>query len=137
MFTVFYFVANFHSAWIPNTDLTPLNTEECKDIQEKGKAKSLYQAYQVAAENHDLQHFKDMLINHQKAMQEDQERKEARQAAKVAKAEKKSKRKSTEGEDEMDLDEEEKPKSAKKRKKAVDSDGENEKVRGSCDSDLD
>lgn len=119
------------SAWIPNTDLTPLKPEECKDVPEKGKAKSLYQAYQVAAENHDVQHFKDMLINHQKAMQEDQERKEARQAAKVAREDKKAKRKSMEvADDEMDVDEEgeEKPKSSKKRKKAADSDGETEKV---------
>lgn len=119
------------SAWIPNTELTPLKPEDCKDVSEKGKTKALLQAYQVAEENHDLQHFKDMLINHQKAMQEDQEQKEARQAAKAAREEKKAKRKSMEvTADEMDVDDDEveKPKSSKKRKKTADSDGETEKV---------
>ena len=119
-------------AWLPNTDLTSITQEECKDIDEKGKSKSLVAAYGVAAEGHDLQHFKTMLADHQAALQEDidlQNEKEAEKAAaKAAKAEsKKARRKSApapqdDDEDEMDVDGEpstEKAKS-KKRKKATD-----------------
>jgi hypothetical protein len=102
---------------------------------EKGKAKALVAAYHVAAENNNLQYFKDMLADHQRAMQEDQEAREARAAAKAAKSEKK-KRKSTEVvEDDEDAEMEgaedegrKKTQSAKKRRKAAESEGENEKV---------
>lgn len=101
---------------------------------EKGKSKSLVAAYQVAAENHDLKFFKDMLEDHARAVREDEERKEAREAEKVAKAERK-KRKSeakTEADDvEMEEAEAEVKKSSKKRKKEADSeDEEAEKVSG-------
>lgn len=128
------------SAWIPNTELTPLDPATCKEVNEKGKAKALVAAYHVAAENHDLQYFKDMLADHERAMQEDQEAREARAAAKAAKSDKK-KRKSTdvveEDEDvEMEGAEEgegrKKTQSAKKRRKAVESEGENEKVMLRC-----
>ncbi|PGG97023.1 hypothetical protein GX51_07522 [Blastomyces parvus] len=117
-------------AWIPNTDLTPLDPESCKDVNEKGKTKGLVEAYRVAAENHDLQYFKDMLADHQRALEQDQEEREARAAAKAAKQEKK-KRKSMDVAD--DQEEEaadtgaEKRKSTKKRKKDVETDAESDK----------
>ena len=129
-----------YSAWIPNTDLTPLDPESCKDVSEKGKNKHLIAAYKVAAENHDLQYFKNLLADHQRAVQQEAEEREARAAAKAAakaeKEDKKKKRKSVdvaeEAEDvEMgDADEEDKKKakSAKKRKKDAESDVETEKV---------
>ncbi|KAG5300977.1 PWWP domain-containing protein [Histoplasma ohiense] len=117
-------------AWIPNTDLTPLDPESCKDVNEKGKTKSLVEAYRVAAENHDLQYFKDMLADHQRALEQDQEEREARAAAKAAKQEKK-KRKSIDVADEQEDEaadvETEKRKSTKKRKKDVESDAESDK----------
>jgi hypothetical protein len=98
----------------------------------------LIQAYHVAAEGHDLEYFKTMLLDHQKALQEDQERREAREAAKAEKAERvdKKKRKSVAAEDDEDVDMEdaeqegkvEPKKSSKKRKKEVESDGDDEKV---------
>ncbi|KAK2758630.1 hypothetical protein FQN54_003320 [Arachnomyces sp. PD_36] len=122
-------------AWIPNTELSPLDPEKCKEVNEKGKAKALVAAYHVAAENHDLQYFKNMLADHQRALDEDQEAREALAAEKAAKAEKK-KRKSTEVVEE-DEDEDmggteegkgrKKPQSAKKRRKAAESEEENEK----------
>jgi dihydroorotase-like cyclic amidohydrolase len=128
----------FVSAWLPNTELTNLDPEECKDFSEKGKTKSLIQAYHVAAEGNDLEHFKAMLLDHQKAMQEDQERRDARETAKAEKAERaeKKKRKSEAAEEDEDVDMEdaeeegksEPKKSSKKRKKEVESDGEDEKV---------
>jgi hypothetical protein len=128
-------VANedFFSAWIPNTDLTPFDPAEVKDFSEKGKTKSLIGAYHVAAEAHPLSYFKDMLLDHQKAMQEDQELREQREAAKAAKAGKK-KRKSDAADNDVDMedanaDEEvETKKSSKKRKKDIESEADEEKV---------
>ena len=80
------------SAWIPNTDLTPLTAEECKDVAEKGKSKALIAAYQVAAENHDLQHFKEILAEHENALQAEAEKREQREAEKVAKADRKKRK---------------------------------------------
>ncbi|KIX02242.1 uncharacterized protein Z518_08181 [Rhinocladiella mackenziei CBS 650.93] len=116
-------------AWIHNTDLTPLNPEECKDVPEKGKSKSLLAAYQVAAEGNDLQFFKNMLDDHAAAMQAEIDAKEARAAEKAAKAERK-KRKSEAKADTEDVDMDdadavaEPKKSSKKRKKEIDSDDE-------------
>lgn len=115
-----------------NTDLTPLDPESVSKASEKGKAKALNLAYEKAAEQNDLNHFKDMLVDHQKAIQEDQEAQAERDAKKLSKAKRKSldAAQATEG-DSMDLDEdvpEPKPKN-KKRKKEIDSDGGDEKVR--------
>jgi hypothetical protein len=124
-----------------NTDLTKLDPEECQNISEKGKSKSLIQAYRVAAEAHDIGYFKSMLLDHQKALQEDQELQEAREAAKAEKAARgdKKKRKSEvqvdedeDGDVDMDEgDEEVKPptnKSPNKRKKGIESEGEDDQV---------
>lgn len=141
-----------YSAWIPNTDLTPLDPESCKDVSEKGKQKQLIAAYKVAAENHDLQYFKDLLADHQRAIQQEAEDREAKEAAKAAakaeKEQKKKKRKSAEvAEEPEDVEmaeagEEEgkkATKATKKRKKDAESEAEAEKVsvstgaaRGSC-----
>ena len=119
---------------MPNTELTPLDVESVTAPLEKGKSKLLLAAYEKAAEQHDLKYFKEMLVDHQKAIQEDQEA----QAEKEAKKANKAKRKSTitaaapvVDADEMDIDEETttpKPKS-KKRKKDHEDDAVDEKVR--------
>ncbi|OAP59778.1 hypothetical protein AYL99_04780 [Fonsecaea erecta] len=111
--------------WIHNKDLTPLTPDECKDVQEKGKSKPLLAAYKVAAEGHDLQFFKNMLDEHAAALQYEFDMKEAREAEKAAKTDKK-KRKSeakveTEDVEMEDADVDVEPKkSSKKRKKEVD-----------------
>lgn len=125
---------------MPNTDLTPIAPEDCKDVDPKGKSKPLQDAYRIASEDHVLQDFKDILSEHQEAVNEDIARKEEKEAKKVAKAEKarrKSEVAAAADEDDMDIDEEEvaKPKS-KKRKKAVESDDEDEKVTQSYESPL-
>ena len=101
---------------------------------EKGKSKTLIEAYKIASEGHDLAHFKEMLAEHMAAMQEDAEAKAERDAKKASKAKRKSGADTTvavdEEADEMDVDEadgESKPKS-KKRKKSLESDGAEEKV---------
>lgn len=116
-------------------DLKPTTAEECKAVTEKGKSKSLLNAYAVAGEGHDLQHFKVILADHEHALQQELEAREAKEAAKAEKQAKKNKRKSMdvvqdEDVDMDDVEEEEvkKPKSSKKRKKSVDAD-ESAKVR--------
>ncbi|PGH01328.1 hypothetical protein AJ80_09018 [Polytolypa hystricis UAMH7299] len=129
-FPIMYLHTNEFS-WISNTGITPLDTSTCKDISEKGKSKNLLAAYQVAAENHDLQWYKDMLEEHQRALQQDEEEREARVAAKATKQDKK-KRKSMDVSDQQEDEEmeeagEEKRKTTKKRKKDVESEGESDK----------
>ncbi|KAI4136665.1 MAG: hypothetical protein LQ341_005508 [Variospora aurantia] len=116
------------SAWMPNTDLTPLDPASIDTDDTKGKSKPLVAAYAKASEDNDLQHFKDMLADHQKAVKEEQEAQAERDAKKSAKGKRKSvdTAAAADDEDEMDIDEDEeepKPKS-KKRKKEADSDGE-------------
>ena len=122
------------SAWIPNTELTPLDVESetTKNPIEKGKSKTLLAAYGKAAENNDLAHFKTMLADHQKAIEIDEEIKEEKAASKTKKSSRKSgdAAPAVDDADEMELDDEtaaEKPKS-KKRKKD-DSDDADEKVK--------
>lgn len=123
------------SAWIPNTELTPLNvdSETTKNPVEKGKSKTLLAAYSKAAENNDLAHFKTMLADHQKAIEIDEEIKEEKAAKKTKKPSRKSGDAAPVADDaeDIEIDDEaaaEKPKS-KKRKKADDSDDAEEKVR--------
>ncbi|KAL5337836.1 hypothetical protein BJX70DRAFT_224726 [Aspergillus crustosus] len=118
-------------AWIPNTDLAPLDPTTCKEVSEKGKAKALVAAYHVAAENHDLAYFKDLLTDHQHAIEQEEEERDAQAAAKAAaKAEKdakKNKRKSMEIHDDVDMEdaaESKQPKSSKKRKKEAETEGD-------------
>jgi len=113
--------------------LTPLDTtaESTRQPPEKGKSKVLLAAYSKASEAQGLDHFKQMLAEHQKALDDDLVEREEREAEREARKAKKANRKSseaaasTEDADGMDVDDDtpaEKPKS-KKRKKATD-DGE-------------
>jgi sRNA-binding protein len=118
---------------MPNADLSSVTPEECKDVSVKSKSKALLDAYRIAAEGHDLQYFKDMLVEHQEALNEDAERraeKEAKKAEKTTKGRRKSEAAVAKEDDEMEVDEEveaPKPKS-KKRKKSLDSEDIEEKV---------
>ena len=113
------------SSWTPNTDLTPLDIEEIKKEGPEKKSKQLWHAYETAMEGHDLKHFKNMLVQHQIQLQEDEQREADRIAEKEARKQNKSKRKSKsmvdeEGDSEMadvsNVDGEAK-KSSRKRKK--------------------
>lgn len=125
-----------HSAWVPNTDLTPLNPEQCKNVPEKGKAKTLLEAYKTCAEGHDLQYFKEMLMQHEAALQEDEARKAEKAAEKAAKADKKKRKSEVKPDEDVDMEDvDDAPKkSSKKRKKEAESDDEEpDKVRSSRD----
>jgi hypothetical protein len=124
--------------WIPNTDLTPVSPEDCKDVPQKGKSKQLLEAYKVAAEGHDLLHFKKTLDEHYNAMQQDLEAKEAKEAEKAAKAERKKRKSEVKADTEdvgmEDVDADSAPKkSSKKRKKELEEDDdEDEKASSSA-----
>lgn len=102
------------------------------------KNKALWEAYQIAAEGHELSHFKQMLQAHEQAMQDDLEQREQKEQQKKEKAEKAAKRKSGVVDEAEDVDMEDagdaaapsakKAKGSKKRKKDDESDGENDKV---------
>lgn len=115
-------------------DLQPTESEACKNVSEKGKNKSLLNAYSVASEGRDLQSCKAMLADHERAVQAEIEAQEAKATAKAEKQAKKSKRKSTDVDEDIemeDVEEEEAPKpkkGSKKRKKEGETDGEASKV---------
>lgn len=141
------------SAWMVNTTLTKLQADDCV-VNEKDKkmTKALQLAYTTAAEQHDLDYYKDMLKQFQEAMKDEAEEKrlkeveraeaEAKKAEKAEKSaadkdgkDKKARRKSkaAAGDDAMDVDEvdgEAKP--SKKRKKDAESEGEGAKVCSRC-----
>jgi hypothetical protein len=137
-----------------NTNLTPLDPEECKNPGNGKMAKTLASAYKVAAENHDLDYFKKLLRTwqeeeeaireEQEALAAEQERLAAEKAAKgedgtkeeASKPKKKAPRKSKVADDEMDMEEVEAPKSTKKRKKEVESDADGPKVRKNAPHDV-
>jgi hypothetical protein len=135
------------SAWQINTELQPFDIEEVKKEVEAGnttkKTKALWEAYEIAAEEPDLDWFKDMLNKHDQALQEEMEKVAIDEQEKAVKKEKKTeksgKRKSiaaVDDSDDIDIDETpedgaasaKKAKPSKKRKKEVESDGEQEKV---------
>lgn len=124
------------SAWIPNTELNPLDSasDEVKNPPEKGKSKTLLAAYAIAAEANELEAFKTMLLDYEKAIQKDMALQEEKSAKKANKAKRSTARKSSDAkveDDDMDIDDEtaaEKPKS-KKRKKVADESDPDEKVR--------
>lgn len=126
-----------------NTELLNFDLEEVKkDVEANNqgkKNKNLWEAYQVAAEGHDLAYFKSLLTSHEEAMQQDAEQREQKEQEKKEKKEKKekaTKRKSIAATESEDVDMEDagedgapkKAKASKKRKKSDESDGENEKV---------
>jgi phosphopantothenoylcysteine synthetase/decarboxylase len=122
-----------YSAWISNTELTPITAEECKDIMEKGKSKQLIQAYLVAAENHDLSYFKTLLSDHQNLLAEEAKLRAEREAKKASKTKRKSNAGADDAEgdlDDMDDDDDKAgaKRKSKKRKKSFASDGEEQKV---------
>ena len=122
----------------------PFDLDAIKKDVEAGnsakKTKGLWEAYVVAAEGHDLQYFKDLLISHEKALQDDE------QAQKVKESKKAAKRKSTAGAGDEDVEmadadadadgtaapSAKKAKPSKKRKKEADSEGDEEKVGLQC-----
>ncbi|KAI9687046.1 MAG: hypothetical protein M1822_002456 [Bathelium mastoideum] len=79
-------------SWMKNTDLAKIDMDEIKKEEQGKKPKSLWQAYQVAAEDHELAHFKGLLVQHEEAMNRDAEERNRKQAEKEEKAAKKAER---------------------------------------------
>jgi hypothetical protein len=121
--------------WIVNSDLEELDMDEVKllvENDERGKkTKALWDAYQIAAEDNDLDHFKTMLLEHERARIRDAQEKAEKESKKNAKKEKASKVKAEEDVDMDDADAgEHKPKKTvpKKRKKEPESEDEIDKA---------
>lgn len=83
------------SAYIHNADLTPLDFSVCAEAQTKGKKKDLQDAYAIAAGQHDIDYYKNLLKEHERAREEELEEQAAIQAEKETKSAKKGKRKSS------------------------------------------
>jgi hypothetical protein len=87
-----------HSAWQVNTEIRDLDMDELKGMvarNEQGKrTKQLWNAFEVAAEEHDLDYFKKMLVEHEKRVIMEQQELEEKEAKKEEKEAKKASRKS-------------------------------------------
>lgn len=137
------FLATNEFTWLVNTGLTPLDPEECKTKPNTKMTKALQSAYDIASEGHDIDFFKQMLLDFQeesaKLEAEAQKKQEEADAKAAAKAEKdakakegKDKKKSRKSktandDDDVDMEDADAPKSTKKRKKDAESDGEGPK----------
>lgn len=131
-----------------NTALTPLDPSECAKPPTGKMAKALKGAYDIAAENHGLDYYKDLLkvwqeeeesiqrqqeaLDAENARLAEEQAKEAEQDAKSEaakeKPKKKAARKSKAADEDVDMEDAEPPKSSKKRKKDADSDAEGPQV---------
>lgn len=137
------FLSTNEFAWMVNTSLSPLDPAECKEKPKGKMTKALTSAYELAAEGHDLQYFKDLLVKWQEeeqAIQKEMAEVEARRleekAVREAKPEvedeahvkekkkKKAPRKSKGGDGDVEMADADAPKSLKKRKKEAESDAE-------------
>ncbi|KFY16945.1 hypothetical protein V491_05162 [Pseudogymnoascus sp. VKM F-3775] len=116
-------------AWVPNTDLEPLDTSVIGSIPQGKLSKSLYAAYQLAAENHDLDHFKNVLREFEATRRDEKAAQEAAKAAKASAKKGKKAKDVVQDEDEDvemadvgEVEKEDKPKVSKKRKAVADDD---------------
>ncbi|KAK7951841.1 uncharacterized protein PG986_007569 [Apiospora aurea] len=126
-YPVMYLHTNEFS-WTRNTDLAELDPETVKDLISAKMRKDLQQAHILAAEQNELEHYKQLLLDFQEAKLAEEEAKAAKAQAKKEKTEKKSSKKSeataVDEDDDVEMadageDDEvpvKKPKSAKKRK---------------------
>jgi hypothetical protein len=113
--------------------LVPLDVTEIKEVVEKGeqgkKTKALWEAYKIASEEHDLDHFKGLLKTHEALVRAEEQRLAEEEAKRLAKKDKKKSKTDADGDVEMGDGEEPaaKKKPSKKRKK--EDDGDAPKVR--------
>lgn len=130
-----------------NTNLSPLDPEDCKTLPKSKMTKALTNAWQLASEGHDLDYFKNILKVWQeeqaaiekeiREQEEEEERRKAELAAQrekeaeeaaaqeeVDKKKKKKSRKSKGGDGDVDMEDADAPKSSKKRKKEAESDAD-------------
>jgi type IV secretory pathway VirB10-like protein len=102
-------------------------------VPEKGKAKALIEAYEIASHGHDLDHFKEVLAAHADYLAEEERIKEEKAAEKAAAKAAKTDRKKRKSEAKVEAedvemedanDAGEAKKSSKKRKNVAESDDE-------------
>ncbi|KAF2723217.1 hypothetical protein K431DRAFT_283019 [Polychaeton citri CBS 116435] len=134
------FLSTNEFCWMANIHLTPLDTEEIKEKPTSKLSKSLKHAYELAAEDHELGYYKDLIkqfqddekafLEEQARIQEQAEKDAATKAAEKAEegeTKKKKSRKSKGGSEDVEMANADAPKSSKKRKKDTESDSEGSK----------
>lgn len=77
------------SSWTPNTDLQDLDFETVGTVNDRMR-KDLQEAHKLAAANHDLDHYKQVLQDFQDAILEQQQEQEEQAAAAAAEKEAKA-----------------------------------------------
>lgn len=105
-----------YSGWVSNKDLITLDPEKLLEQVNAKMRKDLQAAHELAAENHDLDYYKDVLQQFQEELIEKQKAAEAKAAAAATPKASKKKSKATVDED-VDMDDIDDEPSAKKDKK--------------------
>jgi hypothetical protein len=109
------------SGWVPNTDMHDLDPEKALSAISDKMRKDLQKAHQLAADNHPLSYYKDLLRQFQEELEEAEEAKrQAAEAKRVAASTpKKSKKAAKEDVDMLDVpeDDDEQPTASSKKSK--------------------
>ncbi|PHH60327.1 hypothetical protein CDD81_1853 [Ophiocordyceps australis] len=117
-FPVMYLYTN-EFGWVQNTMLSELTAEKAKDSVTDKMRKDLRAAFELAAEHHAVDHYKQILENFEQEQIAQEEAK--KQAAATPKKSKKAKTKATEDDDDVEMeDADAPPKSAKSKKRKAD-----------------
>jgi hypothetical protein len=128
------------SVWHPNSEIRPLDMDELKDIVSRDdqgkKSKTLWSAFQVAAEEHDLDYFKSMLLEHERRVIQERQEQEDKEAKKEQQSAKKASRKSIPATEDVEMEDvasdaapKKKKAAAKRKASAVEDDGEGEALK--------
>jgi len=102
-FPVMYLSTN-EFGWVPNWDLIDLDFDAIKEMKMDKMRKDLQLAYELAAENHPLDYYKEVLQQYQDDLMEQEKAKEAKAAAKAAKATPKGKKSKATVDEDGDVD---------------------------------
>lgn len=105
-----------YSGWIANTALSELSAEKAKDTIAEKMRKDLRAAFELAAEDHSIEHYKDILQSFQDELTAQEEAK--KEALATPKKSKKGKAKVSDDDDVEMADVDEVPKSKSKKRKA-------------------
>lgn len=113
---------NRHSGWAGNTTLTELSAEKASNSVNSKMRKDLRAAFELAVEQHPIEHYKDVLAKFEEELEAQQKAFEEAEAARkeAAATPKKSKKSKKAEEDDVDLDDVDSAKPKSKKRKAED-----------------
>ncbi|KAK4192709.1 hypothetical protein QBC35DRAFT_200197 [Podospora australis] len=116
-FPVMYLHTN-EFGWVPNSDLIDLDPSTVLDIKMDKMRKDLQAAHYLAAENHPLSYYKDLLQQYQEELIEKEKLKAAKAAAAATPKAKKSKSAAPASDDDVEMEDAPEDESVTKEKKA-------------------